>query len=112
MSTKHTPGPWKAHWIESNKRTHTGEWVFVGMDPKFPNNPSGRFVSLKMKTGEPASNARLIAAAPELLEACRAAAETCRKDMDACDGIGTPSMLMNLSVKLEAAIEKATSDVP
>lgn len=51
MSTKHTPGPWKA----------------IGTRVYFPNLSGGFDIS---KCPSPEENARLIAAAPDLLEAC------------------------------------------
>jgi hypothetical protein len=67
---KHTEGPWRKYWSESNKRTHEGTWIFFGRDPAFPHNTTGRLVSLRKQTGEPEANARLIEAAPDLLRAC------------------------------------------
>ncbi len=71
MSAQHTPGPWSVEdpmeselsIVEANKPTH--EWKFIatiylrqGKDPdEFPHAISE-------------ANARLIAAAPDLLEAC------------------------------------------
>jgi hypothetical protein len=61
--TKYTPGPWKV--IDGDQHDH----VFA---EEFPNKRiCNVFSGLQCPSG--AANARLIAAAPELLEACRAA---------------------------------------
>jgi len=58
--TKHTPGPWTSDWDDNG---------FFWIDPIH--------ASLSGCPGDDAeANARLIAAAPELLEACKAAEES------------------------------------
>jgi hypothetical protein len=63
MTTKHTPGPWA---VRPDKR---GPCI-VGMDPDYPGLP--RYVGiLDSAWDDKEANARLIASAPELLEAAR-----------------------------------------
>lgn len=59
--TKHTPGPWRTHFIETNKRLHLGYWAFSCADgPVY-------FKDCREETRVPAANAALIASAPDLL---------------------------------------------
>jgi len=60
METKHTPGPWKAEKDSPNKYS---TWSVYSMDGKTFNG----FICQTSGNCEP--NAKLIAAAPELLEA-------------------------------------------
>lgn len=96
---KHTPGPWRSSWYEENSRTHIGSWgLTAGSD-------SRRVVFRRCKQGDATAlaNARLIAAAPDLLAACKAALPRLnarRFDTAAHDDIVT---------QLEAAIAKAES---
>ena len=57
---KHTPGPWKT---EINKAVHRPS-VMCGKDERWEVTAT--------VTGDSTANARLIAAAPELLAACKA----------------------------------------
>ena len=63
--TEHTPGPWEAtdlseaHWVETNHR-----WGIF--------SASRRVAKVEGVGGEYEANARLIAAAPDLLEALKA----------------------------------------
>ena len=69
MSTKHTQGPWTVG-AGSNKREilscGTGAGRVAHCLDEFDDNPCGP----KYGTGEVNANARLIAAAPDLLDAC------------------------------------------
>ena len=64
--TSHTPGPWNAHTI-------TGFWQDnpLPITASNPFNGCGMEVALVQKCGQKHANARLIAAAPELLSALR-----------------------------------------
>lgn len=68
MSTpKHTPGPWVADWW-FHEPTGQGGWSFSAGGFRLP------LCDMEMdpaKEDEPEANARLIAAAPELLEALK-----------------------------------------
>ena len=64
----HTAGPWRAHFCERNKRFHTGRWTWFAPDPNFPGHET--IVDTEKQNGVGEANARLIAAAPELLAAC------------------------------------------
>jgi len=92
---KHTPGPWN-----------------IGL----PGGPSGRFWSLVNSEGNVVAmqitseaNARLIAAAPELLEACKVFMHEWNKPKQD----GNPNKLVsrlyhkNIAYKIEQAITKA-----
>ncbi len=69
MTTPFTPGPWRAHWCERNRRCKLGDWVFL-TEPA--DGHSGHHVAVsrcRQDSRIPAANARLMAAAPELLAA-------------------------------------------
>lgn len=71
----HTPGPWDARPDERDN----GEWEVVKPDPHKPSAEDPWFICACFDSAdghEAAANARLIAAAPELLEALEAFART------------------------------------
>lgn len=73
MSAKHTPGP----WIVGSNGTTVLHMDDTDLDHPYPavvNTVSGRD---SMEYGEACANARLIAAAPELLAALRNFLTTC-----------------------------------
>lgn len=76
--SKHTPGPWTAQWDETNKRCKIGHWFWTAQDKAFP----GHYVvlDLKRQTPEATANARLIAAAPDLLKALKKLVARCNSD--------------------------------
>ncbi|KKN09845.1 hypothetical protein LCGC14_1042480 [marine sediment metagenome] len=86
----HTPGPWKAVRL-------THGWI-IGPQPDgvctIHNNTNGS--GFDQKT----ANARLIAAAPDLLEACEAMVHAARQGDSALGGVA--------ATLAEAAITKAT----
>lgn len=61
--TRHTPGPWEAHWHD--------KWI-IG-DKKTFTHIAEVCIDSKMRAREMDENSRLIAAAPDLLEACETA---------------------------------------
>lgn len=90
----HTKGPW----------TITGKpkgWVFVGNDTK--QKIATIIVDDEGYGGECVANARLIAAAPELLEACKAA----RKHYADIVSAGAPKHVQSVFLMLSDAIAKA-----
>lgn len=62
--TKHTPGPWTAHFYETNQRTHGGRWIFVSKQGTV-DQQNVQLDGCSRKNPRPAANAALIAAAPE-----------------------------------------------
>jgi hypothetical protein len=56
-----TPGPWSANWTEDNQRTHIGHWYFR-------SEKKTVLPRCTEQDAEQEANARLMAAAPELLE--------------------------------------------
>lgn len=64
MMSKHTPGPWSIQ--RQNPSPTTGEWMVAGKSP-------GYLAEVRdCGSGPVEANARLIAAAPDLLEALEA----------------------------------------
>ena len=87
--SKHTPGPWRT--ARQNPSPTTGEWMIAGGLP-------GYLAEVRdCGSGDVAANARLIAAAPELLAAC----------LEVAQGYTTRGSEM-----ARAAIAKATGEQP
>jgi hypothetical protein len=86
MNAQHTPGPWKV------REDYAGSMSVVSHD---------HFLARvgPPNTEQSAANARLIAAAPDLLEALREFVES----FEGCYADGEPAM-----IKAQAAIAKAT----
>lgn len=69
-AVKHTPGPWRNVFTETNKRTHIGQWYFVSESEGQPIvNLVDRYNFSTTNISKAEANARLIAAAPEMLVA-------------------------------------------
>ena len=98
----HTPGPWfideetrpseicTVHQTDNEQR-----WVYV----------RGALGYWSADGAENMANARMIAAAPDLLEALQKLVEACTDSNDACYGTLSTSFVANLA---ESAIAKAT----
>lgn len=74
IDTKHTPGPWK---FDKELTSRSGEWL-IAMDA----GDKGRGIAIaetRVATGAELANARLIAAAPELLEALQRLSAQCER---------------------------------
>lgn len=69
--TKHTPGPWSA-FIWNKNAPHI---ITIGI-PYSDGDAHLCKIDCSIKTDENKANARLIAAAPDLLRACKMALET------------------------------------
>jgi hypothetical protein len=97
---KHTPGPWR--YVRANPSPTTGEHLIAGAKP-------GYLAEVRdCGSGSVAANARLISAAPDLLESLRAFVSPW--DGDSVEEIESQSGLAT-SVRIEqarAAIAKAT----
>ena len=94
MSTKHTPGPWRSALV-SDKSWHVGVYDNTGTQVALVK------VASALSAPRRDADARLIAAAPELLEALKAAF-----DLMVQEDFGT----LTLVPKLRAAIAKATGE--
>ena len=94
---KHTPAPWSRGGPDNGGGSTMGVYIDDATGSRIIDcNPEG----LVMPRGECAANARLIAAAPDLLAACL---EFCRK-VDAGEARSKRSY-----EQMAAAIEKATT---
>ena len=90
---KHTPGPWAV--------TDDKLGVFSANMPLYQNKVIANCGAVARERAENEANARLIAAAPDLLAACQAAIEE--------QSIGMYGAISNECIaKLRAAIAKAT----
>ncbi|SPU49868.1 hypothetical protein [Bordetella trematum] len=102
MTTKHTPGPWAVRYD------------YVVQAPSFDD---GRLVPVAQPYGVNSdgtdlfANARLIAAAPELLDACMAMIEWDDREQDhAVDFNARMALCHTAFNKARAAIAKATGE--
>ena len=95
---KHTPGPWEADFetYPIMVRSQSETWPLVDE----LGNEEGRAGVFIANTGDNKANARLIAAAPDLLEALK---DMLDNHEDACTGYGEGA-----ADKARAAIAKAT----
>lgn len=100
METRHTPGPWSMHLVDDT----------VVIIPRRPLPQ--KFSTLghsEVADEEDFANARLIAAAPELLDACMAMIEWDDRERDhAVDFNARMDMCRAAFDKARAAISKAT----
>lgn len=88
MTAQHTPGPWHvANDVQIRSEKHQIAKVWM------------------MRNGEGNANARLIAAAPDLLEALQMLADV---DFGACEWRGEAEIA---AIKARAAISKATGEI-
>jgi hypothetical protein len=119
IQVKHTPGPWilgSEHWDENKRRLFPE--VEVPIQTYILKEPKGPIIAKACgyltKKLEAEANARLIAAAPELLEACQKALAVLKELADA--GRYPESLLANNGGEgfgfLTNAIEKATTKQP
>lgn len=99
MTAKHTPGPWTPEFGEAYRvrAQQDGGQVAIMMNLKGQHGLAGR-----RNGDEVAANARLIAAAPELLDALQAIIN----DGLHCD------VVPHLHTKARAAIARATGETP
>jgi hypothetical protein len=101
MSTKHTPGPWElsdhftVYKLNEDRRRANIFWATV-----YAGNQHG---TVKTERSEVAANARLIAAAPDLLEALQAVREWAEGSAENYTGDHPVA-------KARAAIAKATEE--
>lgn len=102
MTTKHTPGPWLATGWENTvvniPDTHHGGHLTICVYPASGQAPRSEAVA----------NARLIAAAPDMLEALKAIAEACEANADSAMGEGWIKAHEKFGAFAHAALAKAT----
>ena len=108
--TKHTPGPWVVRTIDQSLATVETQ------DGRYIIGNAGQLRADDWKTGhiERRANARLIAAAPELLEALQ---EMVAGDAEAIEeaqalGVPFPEEMLATFKKARAAIARATGETP
>ncbi|MFA5382476.1 MAG: hypothetical protein WC356_04865 [Candidatus Micrarchaeia archaeon] len=114
--SKHTPGPWEVIFEDE------GEGHIIHMATAIEN--PGYFHSIhevrydhgvepeEKGFEEAEANAHLIAAAPDLLEACKAILEDIEDTLVDCDSPGTRQTLEIQRDFLQDAIKKADGDMP
>ena len=102
MTTLHTPAPWHLQKLES-------DFLIVYSDGVIRSHVARLFDStLCEEHGSLAANARLIAAAPQMLSALRAALEAMGDSYDATDAAGEEGAA--LWDQVANAIESATGE--
>ena len=102
---KHTPGPWEMRELKGYQSSDPvflieGNTTLHLMVVAFPD---GHVV------GENEANARLIAAAPDLLEACKALPDFDLESPDAADFVDHSSSFARAMILAREAIAKATN---
>lgn len=107
MNTKHTPGPW-IYEPESQDYRNAPYMVWTSKGPGYgtiaETNPTGL---LPTSPDEQAANARLIAAAPDLLAACQEALTAIDEAYQATGHVKI-AKTSKQRLRIEAAIAKAT----
>lgn len=93
----HTPGPWRPHFYERNKRTKSGNWIFTAPDMRYP---TGDIVVYFGNSNTGKANARLAASAPDLLAAAEYVVQFLSEEYPQ----------LTLKKRLQEAIAKATRD--
>lgn len=102
----HTPGPWSEEWVRPDpKRGHTFEprCYITGIDPEFGKVRLADIPDPTDATAE--ANARLIAAAPRLLEAAQESAAGLN---EIAEEFGYHNVIMDAISRLQTAIALAT----
>jgi hypothetical protein len=105
--SKHTPGPWRAakgtHEIFIQCAAPTGPYDVATITTLEENGEQSK--------AETQANARLIAAAPELLKALKAALEWSQSDIDGFEDISPTEEMLEARIDIiQAAIAKAESN--
>lgn len=95
--TKHTPGPWT---IGRNQAGHNAIWAMNALP----------IAQIHYVVGDGDANARLIAAAPELLEALNYVLEQSKWGASTATDVDLESRLNNIRDEVQAAITKATGE--
>ena len=99
--SKHMPGPWEWHYRDDADAP--GSVVAVGY-PNHPDRPHAVAMCPRYGKQDWEANARLIAAAPDMLEACREALYASVNETTYPDG---PCLPRDVRDDLRAAIAKA-----
>jgi hypothetical protein len=104
MSGKYTPGPWKQYAPEIGGEVDQ-DYRTIQDEGCEPFRDGGMYLTGFVTE----ANARLIAAAPDLLEACERAVDACRDNLVAYQFKNEQALLTALQV-CEAAIAKAKGE--
>jgi enoyl-CoA hydratase/carnithine racemase len=111
VMSKHTPGPWA---VEQGERPHTGYTVITarhaGMTPRSPLALIGNVIG----ADEAEPDARLISAAPEMLEALQTAVAWAQKAADFNDADNVKGNVMKahkIMMALAGYIPKYSKDI-
>ena len=111
----HTPGPWKATGTKALGLSEViapsadfqGGHLVCSVNLRWYSQGSGRGTYLPKEQVE--ANARLIAAGPDLLEACRMAVdELAALEANYCDALGIDQKINGVALLIEDAIAAAT----
>ena len=102
----HTPGPWATHKTEGNGGNISDRLEIVVPEEGRKRTLRASIYGFKMPEGQ--ANARLIAAAPELLEVIREAVDSAEREM--AKGRKASPGLATWLEKARAALAKARAD--
>lgn len=106
METKHTAGPWRYHeWTGGNGRRFAIETADHrhGIASIAPNENASTLLTME----EHQANARLIAAAPSMLDALDSIDEACQQGLNSAEPIHWEAALQDIMGLARAAIAAA-----
>jgi len=115
MTGEHTPGPWALDdktgsltWGDVSFGAPVGAGGFVVASYSVTTIP--RHQQAERLTVEHRANARLIAAAPDLLDVLGSIDEACQQGLNSPDGAHWEAALLDIMALARAAIAKATGE--
>ncbi len=118
MNTRHTPGPWKVSEIRTHATTpqrdrrssYAGGIGYVWTERPYPQGCCIAKVYEESLGGELEANARLIAAAPDLLKALAAIVNDATEILAGRESMGMDFIHAIVNGKARSAIAKATGE--
>jgi hypothetical protein len=107
-TTQHTPGPWHVEKDTTYRRPNDGEQTYDNDSPIRIADEGGWIAELAYINGPEDADARLIAAAPDLLEALKEISGTAHNYADGSDPLPVPMVSARWLITVaDAAIAKA-----
>jgi hypothetical protein len=105
MTATHTPGAWR-YALHVPDNSGDGEWWVIG--PTSADIIAIVDPHMAFEADAAEANTRLIAAAPDMLDALRCADECCQQGLNSCEGNHWEAALQDIMGLVRDAIAKAT----